>query len=107
MKLIYKPFGIIMGLLAGLVSKKIFNFVWGRFDDAEPPKPTTREASTAKVLSAAALQGIVFKTVRAAVDRQGAKGFAYATGTWPGPKQQDAASLGRTSCPARGLAERG
>lgn len=93
MKLIYKPFGIIMGLLAGLVSKKLFDFVWARFDDAEAPKPTTRDASWAKVLSAAAVQGLVFKTTRAVVDREGAKGFHYLTGTWPGPKQPDPKGL--------------
>jgi hypothetical protein len=94
MKLIYKPFGIIMGLLAGLVSKKIFDFLWARFDDAEAPKPTTQEAPYAKVIAAAALQGVVFKTTRAIVDRQGAKGFNYLTGTWPGEKHPGKAGLG-------------
>ena len=42
MKLIYKPFGIILGLLAGFASKKLFDVVWGIFDNEEPPKPTTR-----------------------------------------------------------------
>lgn len=94
MKLLYKPFGIIAGILAGFLSKKIFDVIWGRFDDAEPPKPTTQEASMAKVVSAAALQGVVFKSVRAAVDRYGARGFEYATGTWPGPKKQEKAGIG-------------
>jgi len=94
MKVIYKPFGIIMGLLAGLLSKKVFDFIWARFDDEEAPKPTTQDVPWVKVLSAAALQGLVFKTTRAIVDRQGAKGFAYLTGTWPGPKKQEPAGLG-------------
>jgi hypothetical protein len=88
-KLIYKPFGIIMGLLAGLVSKRIFDFIWARFDDAEAPKPTTREADWPKILGAAAVQGMVFKTTRAVVDRHGAKGFEALTGTWPGEKHPD------------------
>ena len=29
MKLIYKPFGIVLGILAGLLSKKVFEAVWG------------------------------------------------------------------------------
>lgn len=89
MKLIYKPFGIIMGLASGLVASKIFNAIWGIFDKAEPPKPTTRDADWTKVLTAAAIQGMVFKVVRAYVDRGGAKGFAYLTGTWPGDKKQE------------------
>ena len=93
MKLIYKPFGIIFGILAGLLSKKLFDFIWARFDDEEAPKPTTREASMGKVLGAAALQGMVFKGTRAAVDRYGARGFYRLTGSWPGPKEQEPAGL--------------
>ena len=93
MKLVYKPFGIIFGILAGLVSKKIFNFIWARFDDQEPPKATTRNASLPKVIGAAAVQGVVFKGTRAAVDRYGARGFEYLTGTWPGEREPDPAGL--------------
>lgn len=86
MKLIYKPFGLIIGLLSGLVASKIFSAVWGIFDKEEPPKPTTLETSWPKVLGAAAVQGITFKVTRAVVDRSTAKGFAFLTGAWPGPK---------------------
>jgi hypothetical protein len=89
MKLIYKPFGIIFGILAGILSKKLFEVVWGIFDKEEPPKPTTKEADWPKVLGAAAVQGVTFKVTRAAVDRAGAKGFYHLTGAWPGPKRQD------------------
>ena len=76
-KLIYKPFGIMMGILAGLVAKRLFGAVWGIFDEEEPPKPTTKEASWPKVLAAAAVQGITFRVTRAVVDRAGAKGFDH------------------------------
>jgi len=88
-KLVYKPLGIIFGLLAGLVSKKIFEQIWGLIDKEEPPKPTTEEASWPRVLAAAAVQGITFKVTRAAVDRAGAKGFASLTGTWPGERRPE------------------
>lgn len=84
MKLIYRPFGIIIGLAAGMLSKSVFNWVWSKIDDEEAPKPTIEETSWAKVLSAAAVQGIVFQTVRAAVNRGGAVGFRHLTGVWPG-----------------------
>ncbi len=89
MKLIYRPFGIILGLAAGMLSKSVFNFIWSKIDDEEAPKATIREVSWAKVLTAAAVQGIVFQTVRAAVNRGGAKGFQYLTGVWPGEKRPD------------------
>jgi hypothetical protein len=89
MKLLYRPFGIVLGLAAGFLSKSVFNFVWSKFDDEEAPKATIEETSWAKVLSAAAVQGIVFQTVRAAVNRGGAEGFRYLTGVWPGEKRPD------------------
>ena len=89
MKLAYKPFGIIFGIVAGLLSKKLFEAVWGIFDEAEPPKPTTRDARWAKVLGAAAVHGVTFKVTRAAVDRAGASGWNHLFGVWPGPKKQE------------------
>jgi uncharacterized protein DUF4235 len=89
MKIIYKPFGIVIGILAGILSKKLFEAVWGIFDEEEPPKPTTLETSWPKVLGAAVVEGVTFKVTRAAVDRAGAKGFAHLTGVWPGEKHTE------------------
>lgn len=89
MKLLYKPFGIVLGLLSAQLAKKLFGALWGIIDEEEPPKPTTRDTSWAKVLSAAAVQGVTFKVVRALVDRSTATGFANLTGTWPGPEKAD------------------
>jgi hypothetical protein len=90
MKLLYKPFGIAAGILGGLIAKKLFEFIWSKFDDEEPPKPTTEETNWPKVLAAAAVEGLTFKVTRAAVDRAGAKGFAHLTGVWPGEHHPDA-----------------
>jgi hypothetical protein len=94
MKLLYKPFGLIAGLLAGFAASKIFDFIWARFDNEEPPEPKTQDAPLPKVLGAAALEGLVFRTVRAYVDREGAKGFEWLTGIWPGEKKPDPAGIG-------------
>jgi len=89
MKLLYKPFGIILGILAGILGRQVFNVVWGKIDDAEPPEATTRDEPLGKVLGAAALQGAIFAGTRAAVNRAGANGFAHLTGVWPGEKKPD------------------
>ena len=89
---IYKPFGLGVGILGGIVATKIFNFIWSKFDEEEPPKATTEIASWPKLLSAAALQGIVLKLTRLLIDRYGAKGFAALTGTWPGERRPDRVS---------------
>ena len=87
--IIYKPIGIIAGILAGLVGKRIFGFIWDKVDEEEPPKPNTQLAPWGKILAAAALQGMIFKVVRAGVDRFTAKGFHYLTGAWPGERVPD------------------
>ena len=85
MKLLYKPFGIVVGLLAGLVANLLFRKIWAAASRRdEVPKPTSKAASFGEVAAAAALQGAVMKGTRAIVDRAGAKGFEKATGTWPG-----------------------
>jgi hypothetical protein len=89
MRFIYKPFGIVFGLIAALVSRKLFATVWGLIDPEEPPGATTREATWPKVLGAAAVEGLTFKVTRAAVDRAGARGFERVTGVWPGEQPPD------------------
>jgi uncharacterized protein DUF4235 len=89
MGLIYKPFGIVLGILGGLLGKRVFDFVWEKVDNEEPPEATTQETSWRRVLAVAAIQGVIFKTVRAAVDRWGAIGWHYLTGSWPGEKRPD------------------
>ena len=44
MKLIYKPFGIVLGILAGLLSRRLFTVIWGRIDPdhEEPPEAKTK-----------------------------------------------------------------
>ena len=80
MGLIYKPIGIVLGILAGLVGKRLFNFAWTKIDDEDPPKGTTEYAPWVKILGAAALQGVIFKVMRVVVDRYGAVGWRYLTG---------------------------
>jgi hypothetical protein len=89
MGVIYKPFGLLLGIFAGLLGKRVFNFVWTKIDDEDPPKATTQESTWAKVLAAAAVQGMIFKGTRVVVDRYGAMGWYYLTGAWPGEKRPD------------------
>jgi hypothetical protein len=89
MKLLYKPFGIVAGIIAGLLSKKLFEAIWGVIDKEEPPKPTTQEADWPKVIAAAAVQGVTFKVTRAVVDRAGAKGWDHLFGVWPGEHREE------------------
>lgn len=86
---IYKPFGIIMGLAAGQIAKKIFNFVWMKIDDEDPPSATIKQTNWPKLLIAAAIQGIILRVTRVIVDRNGAQAWEYLTGVWPGQEHPD------------------
>jgi H+/Cl- antiporter ClcA len=89
MKLLYKPFGIALGIVAGLIGRQLFNVVWSKIDEQEPPEATTEQAPLVKVVLAAGLQGAIFAVVRAAVNRAGARGYAHLTGVWPGERRPD------------------
>jgi hypothetical protein len=89
MKLIYRPIGLILGVVSGLLARRLFDFVWTKFDHEDPPKATTQETTWAKVIAAAALEGMIFKSTRVVVDRYGAAGWNYLTGVWPGEKRPD------------------
>jgi hypothetical protein len=89
MRLLFAPFSIITGLLAGFFAKKIFEQLWGLVDDEEPPESEHRDATWGKVVAAAAVQGAVFRATKVAVDRGARTAFANATGTWPGEERPD------------------
>jgi Protein of unknown function (DUF4235) len=84
MKLLYKPFGIVFGLLGGMLAKRLFERLWSMIDREQPPAPTTRDAGWVKAIGAAALEGATQRATRAAVDRAGARSFERLTGSWPG-----------------------
>jgi Protein of unknown function (DUF4235) len=89
MGLIYKPIGILVGILGGLLGKRLFDVAWSKVDEQEPPEATTEATTWPRVLAAAALQGVIFKVVRVVIDRYGAIGWRYLTGVWPGEKRPD------------------
>ena len=84
MKLLYKPFALILALLAGKLAVGLFDTIWSWIDEDEAPDATSADADLTKVLLAAALQGVVVKGTLAAASRGGAKGWERMFGVWPG-----------------------
>jgi hypothetical protein len=85
-KLLYKPFGVIAGIVAGLIGRKAFDSAWAKLDKEEPPTATTQYAPWTKIVGAAAMQGVIFQITRVVVDRYAAIYWHYLTGSWPGKK---------------------
>lgn len=75
-KIAYKPFGLVLSILGGILANVVFGQVWKRVSDAPtPPNATDEDYSTREVLLAALLQGAVFGLVKAAIDRAGMRGM--------------------------------
>jgi hypothetical protein len=86
-KLVYKPVGLLFGLLGGIVAGMIFKRLWQAIaHESRSPAAMDRNRGWGEVIAAAAAQGAVFGGVKAVIDRAGAAGFARATGVWPGPE---------------------
>jgi Protein of unknown function (DUF4235) len=83
-KLWYKPVSLIISVSAGALASVLFKRAWmlvGHDEDA--PDATDEERDWTEVLTAAALHGVIFAVVKAALDRAGAAGVRRLTGTWP------------------------
>jgi len=84
MNLLFRPVGLIAGLIAGLLARKIFDASWRLIDGDQPPEADERYISTGKLVLSLALEGAIFALVRGLVDRGARKAFANYTGAWPG-----------------------
>jgi hypothetical protein len=87
-RLLYKPLGLLMSVIGGIVAGAIFKRIWRLLaDEEDAPKATDERKSLAEVVTASAAQGAVFGGVKALLDRAGARSFAWLTGAWPGPSK--------------------
>ena len=88
MKVLYKPFAVIAGIIGAKIGERLFRALWAQLDSDEPPKPTRREASTGKVFAAAALEAAAHSGAKAVATRASARSFHYLTGFWPGDEDK-------------------
>ena len=82
LKVLYRPLGIVVSILGGVVAGALFKQVWkliAKKDDA--PGALESEYSMREVVLAAAIQGAIFAATKAAIDRAGAHGFSKVTGS--------------------------
>lgn len=85
MKLLNKAFGLLVGVLGGMLARALFKRIWQAVTgEDEAPSATDARRGWREILIAAALQGAIFAVVQAALDRATAEGTARLTGDWPG-----------------------
>jgi hypothetical protein len=89
MNAVFTPIGVVFGLAAGQVAKKIFDKLWGLVDDEEAPHPKHREIRFVKLIAALLVQGAIFRLVRGLTDHGTRHAWRRATGAWPGEERPD------------------
>jgi hypothetical protein len=89
-KILFAPFSVLGGILAGLVGKKLFETVWRAVDDQEPPDPKHRDVAWQKLLAALVLEGAIFRAARGVADYGSRRAFWRLTRRWPGEERPDA-----------------
>jgi hypothetical protein len=80
-KAFYQPLSIATSVAGGLLASAVFSQIWKRLSDEEPAPPDPKDLSNSAraALFGAAVQGLVFGVVKAAVDRAGARGYEAVT----------------------------
>jgi Protein of unknown function (DUF4235) len=84
MKILFVPFSILSGLVAGFLAKKIFDGIWRLVDDEDAPEAEHKEISILKLALALLIEGAIFRAVRGLVDHEARRRFHSVTGKWPG-----------------------
>jgi hypothetical protein len=88
-KVLFIPFSVVGGLIAGFLSKKVLDLTWGLVDDEEPPEPGDRDVSLPKLALSLTLQGAIFALVRGLVERGSRHAYHRFTGAWPGDEEPE------------------
>lgn len=89
LKLMFIPFRVIGGFLAGKIATGVFRRLWALIDSEQAPDPEQRDASLGKLAVGLALQGAVFQGVRGLADHGSRVAFRRVTGRWPGKKHAE------------------
>ncbi len=89
MNVIFRPVGIVSGIVAGIIGKRIFELMWGVIDDEDAPEPKYREISLAKLVVALLLEGAIFRLLRGVADHGARHAFSRLTGEWPGQERPE------------------
>ena len=89
MKFLFLPISLLSGLLAGQLSKKLFDFIWARIDEEDAPRPKHRQIELPKLALALVIEGALFRLVKGLVDHSSRRGFWKATGSWPGEEEPE------------------
>ena len=83
-KILFLPFSLVGGFLAGKIATIAFERLWRLVDDRDSPDSDQPGVKWPKLIAALALEGAIFRAVRGISDRASRELFSRLTGSWPG-----------------------
>ncbi len=84
MKVIFTPVFLIAGVVAAMISKKVFERVWAMIDEEDPPQPDQREVNWPKLIGALVIEGAVFRLIKGLTDHGARVMVQRYARAWPG-----------------------
>ena len=90
-KILFVPFRVLGGVIAGIIGKRAFEVLWGVMDHEDPPDPKDEQIPFQKLIPALLLEGAIFRAVRGLFDHGARRAYSNLTGSWPGEKRPDPA----------------
>ena len=83
-KILFLPFSVLGGVLAGKIATILFERLWRLVDKQESPDPDQQGVKWSKLIAALVIEGAIFRAVRGVFDRGARELFTRLTGSWPG-----------------------
>jgi Protein of unknown function (DUF4235) len=87
-KILFIPFSVIGGFVAGKIATFMFDRLWRQIDQQRSPEPDQRAVGWSKLVLGLALEGAVFRLVRGSVDRGSRELFTPSLAAGPASKHQ-------------------
>ena len=81
--------GIVLGIVAGIGARKVFDAISGCVSDEEAPNPEHREIDWKQFIAAMLVEGAIFRLIRGLVDHHSRRAFAGLTSISAGQEQPE------------------
>lgn len=83
MKLLYKPFSIVAGIVGARAGRKAFRTLWSGISDEPKPSAKEPQVGLARVAFSAALEGATLSAATAVARQLSVRLFHHLFGVWP------------------------
>jgi Protein of unknown function (DUF4235) len=84
MRLLYKPFAIVAGILGARAGRQVFSAIWSEFSDSPRPSASEPDVKLGKLAVSAALEGASLAASLALAQQLTLRLFRHLFGVWPG-----------------------